>query len=497
MTQKTPQRHLHNHNLAHQLADVAASHASFPALASKDEVIPYHAFLSGVVSVARAMQRHGISQGSFVALNTGSMRVSLSVLFATALIGCRFVIAGKALAASTLERPTHFLKSNDAKGKKGVDFIEIDETWMPVEGFSFEDGLSEFEGHATPDDDWILLHTSGTTGRPKYFALTPRMVSLRTAAVAQEFPTAETTIAMLFSATSRPFFARAIATLVNAGCLIDGVDTAYWKDMGVTTVYASPRQADEFFAAAEMGMRLPRLELSGSHVSETLAQKMLNLFDEVIDVYGASETSKTYETFLSRGDDGGILRRGHMLDSEIRITRADGTDCNPNEMGDVSIRNPYLITGYLSDHAAEKQPIKDGWYIPGDIGMWSEDGDFRIIGRVDDVISIGGVKIDAALIDLVLKSVPGVQDAVSFENPRAERPDEIAAFVVFEPDTLHATTVAAIREAYQDTLKLPCFLGKIHSIDAVPRDADGVPNRVICKQMLLQRVAELGKEYSA
>lgn len=486
-----------SHNLAVQLNTTATAFGSFPAIASQDEVIPYNAFFAGVVSTAYAMREHGIDRTSLVALNTGSMRVSLSVLLATALLGCRFVIAGKVLAASQIDPPTHFIKSSEAKGKQGVAFLDVDESWMPDEGFDVASAFKTFEGYNAPDDDWMLLHTSGSTGQPKYFALTHRMVSLRSAAVADEFPVGQTTVATLFGPTSRPFFARALAALVQAGCLVDDLDPAFWSSMGLTTLYASPRQASEFFAQKKLESRFPKLELSGAHVSDLVAGQMLEMFDEVVDVYGASETSKSYETRIARDESGAIRRQGGKRDSEIEIRRPDGSHCPPGEMGEVFVKNNYLINGYISGRLEIVNPIVDGWYVPGDIALWSETGDFRVIGRLDDVISIGGVKIDATLIDLVIQSVPGVREAISFENPRADRPDEIAAFVVFEDSAIRTQTIADVREAYHNTLKLPCFLGRIHGVDAVPRDAEGKPNRIICKSMLLERSTKLGEEYSA
>ena len=181
-----------------------------------------------------------------------------------------------------------------------------------------------------------------------------------------------------------------------------------------------------------------------------------------------------------------MVRRGRKLDSEIEIVDAQGALCPPGQSGAVRVRNPYMVNGYVNDAKATARCFRDGWFYPGDIGQWGPNGELDILGRNDEIFSFGGVKIDAQLIDVIIKSTPGVRDAVCFKSPKADR-NEVCAFIVFEPDTNKSAGAVQVRENYRKHTGLPCFLGPLHEIDEVPYTENGRPMRALCQELILDR----------
>ena len=476
-------------NFARIYRQAARDHATFPAVIGESTVLSHGQLLAAGCAVARRMQAIGIDRSSIVAFNSGDLIVSLTMLIGTALVGCRLVTASDILARQDIIHPTHFLRTYDAAGKRTVPFQIIGSDWFedaPQDPFS---AVDDFPGHAAESEPWLVLHTSGTTGRPKFFTLSPRQVADRTRAIAEDFPTASITCAMLFNPTSRPFFARAIGALTNACTLVDSLDPDFWVTAGMDTLFCSPGQFRTFYDEAPFTARFSKVEVSGARLEDEDARLLAGRFDTVIDIYGASETNKSFANIVTVDPDGRVRRRGKRLDSEVEIRDPEGRPTLPGQLGTVRVRNPYLAEGYLEAPEATAKSFVDGWFVPGDVARWGTDGHLDVLGRVDEVISFGGVKIDGNLIDMIIKTVDGVRDAVCVRSPKTDR-REIVGFIVFEDGVNKPAVVAAVREAYEAHTGLPCFLGPLHELKEVPYDEDGRPLRYLCEQMLAARIAD-------
>jgi acyl-coenzyme A synthetase/AMP-(fatty) acid ligase len=475
-------------SVASEYGRIATGNQRFPAIIRDDQVITHGLFWAIVKSFAVHLHDQGVETGSLIALNTKDMLPSLATLFATSLLGARLVIASKTLARAKVLQPTHFFRTPEVTGAKRVDFRVIDDSWMPTANAPPQE--PDLSVPASPDADWLFLHTSGTTGRAKYIALSERIIRNRTEAVSKDFPFQRTTLATTFGFTSRPFFARAIATLLNAGAIMDSRDFALWTKAGVNFVCGSPLQVAKFLEGVSFRPRIKRIEVSGAKLPDDVAANLLDNFELVVDVYGAAETNKTFENVVMRGPEGGIIRKGQKLDSEIEIITANGRRCEAGEVGSVRVRNGYMVRGYLQIPEATAKSFRDGWFYPGDIATWGERGDLLVIGREDDVINLGGYKLNAGMIDMLFCSVPGIRDAISFHNPKPHAVDKILVFVVFEKDAEKANVIEAACQLAKTKLRLSLGTRAVMGIHAIPRTENETPDRKACQRLVLAR-AEL------
>ncbi len=469
---------------------VAAENRAFPAFLSEHRMLSYADFWAITERFAARMHERGIARGALVALNTNDPVVSLATLLATSLLGARMIVASKVLATTRVVRPSHFLKSPDVQGSKNVPFETIDASWFPGEGRVTFTPEPFHEGPEDLGEPWLYLHTSGTTGQPKFITLSQRVVRDRTAAITGDFPYRQTTMVSLFGYASRPFLARAMGALLNACTIVDTMDRGVWLRAGVNLVVASPDAAGRFLADARLPAKIARIEVSGAKLTDPVRDLLLQSFETVTDIYGASETNKTYRNLHALNADGSRSVKGLRLDSVVEIVDSAGQPCPPGVMGTVRVRNGYLAPGYMNDPEATARHFRDGWFYPGDFALWGDNDTLDVIGREDDVINIGGQKINALLVDMVIASVPGVRGAAAFKNPKPGAADEVLAFVEFDDNADQDRCLAEAEALCQAKLGFVFSPKALRPIDRIPRNDDGAPQRLLCQQVLLQGVQQ-------
>lgn len=475
-------------NIARAFGEVAEANANLPALIAQDEVLSYADLWRLVRRIAARMQADGVGPGSLVAVNLRDMRASLGTLLASAMLGAGYVVAGQLLAKAQVLKPTHFYRTPEMTGSTRVSFRVIDAAWLGA-----DDGAEPTFVRTDPDAAWLYLHTSGTTGTPKYLALSQRMVWGRSMAAAVDFPFRQTTYAGFFSSTSRPFYARAMAALLQACTLVEGMDLVRWQEVGVNFVCGSPTQVLEALGDTVIDPPIDRLEVSGAPLPDGAAALYLRSFRRVLDVYGASETSKSFANAISLSPDGEVIRTGVTFDSEVVIVDALGRPCPPGEVGAVRVRNDYLANGYVAAPAASAQAFRDGWFYPGDIARWGERGELVVLGRDDSILNIGGYKISADLVELLARSVPGVADAACFQNPIPAASHPVICFLVFSPE---ADREAAIEEVMRlAAVKLGHVFARknLRGIDNLPSHPDGRHDRKACQALVLAHARSGGE----
>jgi HIP---CoA ligase len=156
-----------------------------------------------------------------------------------------------------------------------------------------------------------------------------------------------------------------------------------------------------------------------------------------------------------------------FADFELRI---DST--TPGETGEVLLRGPNVMLGYLNDPEATAATIDaDGWLHTGDIGAVDEAGNLRITDRLKDMYICGGFNVYPAEVEQVLARMEGVADAAVIGVPD-ERLGEVGrAFVVPRPGSnLDEQSVIAYTREHLANFKAP---RTVRFVDALPRNAGG------------------------
>ncbi len=121
------------------------------------------------------------------------------------------------------------------------------------------------------------------------------------------------------------------------------------------------------------------------------------------------------------------MPKGVMLTHRARIVDHEtGADCGPGATGQLWVRTPSLMTGYLGNPGAAGAMIDaDGWLRTGDIARFDPAGNLFIVDRIKELIKVKGFQVAPAELEAILRDHPGVTDAavVPVPDPRAgERP---------------------------------------------------------------------------
>ena len=132
---------------------------------------------------------------------------------------------------------------------------------------------------------------------------------------------------------------------------------------------------------------------------------------EIHQVYGLTETCGP--ACLISPDDA-LDRAGstgkEFFFTRVRVVNEAGDDCGPDEPGEVLVKGPHIMVGYLNRDDATAESIVDGWLRTGDVAVMDADGFVYIMGRTDDVINVAGHRLSTGEMEEVVASHPAVAE---------------------------------------------------------------------------------------
>jgi acyl-CoA synthetase (AMP-forming)/AMP-acid ligase II len=204
----------------------------------------------------------------------------------------------------------------------------------------------------------------------------------------------------------------------------------------------------------------------------------------VVQGYGLTEASPV--THLT--PDAGPNKPGSIgppiPETECRIVDPDsGRELGTGEVGEVWIRGPQVMSGYLHDQEATADTIRDGWLRTGDLASADSDGYFFVVDRLKELIKYKGFPVAPAELEAVLIEHPAVADAAVVRSPDAEAGEIPKAFVVASGEVEADELIAYVagRVAPQKRIRA------VEMIDAIPKS----PSGKILRRILVER--ELGR----
>ncbi|MEO9222588.1 MAG: AMP-binding protein [Mycobacteriaceae bacterium] len=160
-----------------------------------------------------------------------------------------------------------------------------------------------------------------------------------------------------------------------------------------------------------------------------------------------------------------------VFDTEIRVSDLDGAPVVTGERGEVCIRGPQVMQGYLHATDATAEVLAEGWLRTGDIGMIDADGYLSIVDRAKDMLLYKGYNVFPRELEELLHAHPAVAGAAVVGRPDPDVGELAVAFVVLVPDS--AVTAAQLQE-HVNALVVPYKkLREVHLVDAIPVSAAG------------------------
>ena len=333
------------------------------------------------------------------------------------------------------------------------------------------------------DDIALVLHTSGTTSRPKLVPLRHRnlFASIDNIATTYLLEPSDVALCVMPLFHIHGLMASTMATLRSGGTVVVPPrfdPMTFWqiaKEHGATWYSAVPtihqmllmRNRGELPAGAE---KLRFIRSSSSALSpETMRQLEARFGAPVLEAYGMTEASHQMASNpLPPGDrrPGSV---GTGTGVRIGVLGDEGALLPEGKPGEVVIQGPNVIDGYANNPEANASSFIDGWFRTGDQGRIDAHGYLSLVGRIKEMINRGGEKIAPREIDEVLLQHPAVGEAVAFGSPHPTWGEEVAAAVVLKQNATEKELLAFARERLAD-YKVP---KKLYIVDQIPRTATG------------------------
>jgi acyl-CoA synthetase (AMP-forming)/AMP-acid ligase II len=275
------------------------------------------------------------------------------------------------------------------------------------------------------DDVAVVLHTSGTTSRPKQVPLRQRnlMASARTIAAHYRLGPADVSFCVMPLFHIHGLVASTFAALGSGGAVIAPrrfTPSRFWlqaREHGTTWLSAGPTLHQMILDKADAGGAPDTLRFVRS-CSSALAPALLARAEReygapMLEAYGMTEASHQISSNPlppAARVPGSV---GVPTSTQIAIADADGTLLPDGGGGEVVIRGPGVMSGYVNNPAATAEAFFGDWFRTGDYGVL-RDGYLYLEGRLKEMIIRGGENIAPAEIEQVLQSHPAVHDAVCF-----------------------------------------------------------------------------------
>ena len=346
-------------------------------------------------------------------------------------------------------------------------------------------------GYAEPDDVSMVLHTSGTTSRPKIVPLSQRNLVASATHIGRT---------LRFTANDRglnimPLFhihgliAGVLAPL-SAGSFVfctpgfNALKFFGWMDEARPTWFtAVPTMHQAILSRAGKNLDVIQrhplrfLRSSSSSMPPQVIKEVETVFGApLIESYGMTEAT---HQMASNPLPPAVRKPGTVgiaAGPEVAIMGEDGALLPRGATGEIVIRGPNVTTGYENNPKANAEGWRDGWFRTGDQGVMDADGYLTITGRLKEIINRGGEKVSPREVDEILMDHPAVAQVVCFGTPHPKLGEEVAAAVVLrEGQAVTERELQAFVSTRAADYKVP---KKILFMDEIPKGATGKLQRI-------------------
>ena len=340
------------------------------------------------------------------------------------------------------------------------------------------------------DEAFAIVHTSGTSGRPKGAILTYGNMIRSAVASKHRLNTGEgerwLCVMPLYHVGGLSIVLRSLlyGTAVEFG-IFDAQETnRALSENPITIVSLVPTMLHRLLDVKTRAWnpRLRLILLGGDAPAPELVERCMADDLPVATTYGLTEAASQVATAMP---DAVYKKPGSvgkpLMSAHVRILDECGADAAPAVPGEVLVQGGSVMRGYCGDPAATRAALRNGWLHTGDIGYLDADGDLFILQRREDLIVSGGENIYPAEVERALRRHPQVAEAVAFGIADAEWGQCVAAVVQrVAGASLKAEQVRAFARERLAAYKIP---RQIAIVDDLPRTASGKVQRQAARQL--------------
>ena len=342
------------------------------------------------------------------------------------------------------------------------------------------------------NDEALVLHTSGTTSRPKIVPLTNKNIFSSAVNISKSLELSEIDHCL----NIMPLFhihglIAILATSMKVGasvCASNGFNAIKFLELaksekitwysGVPTMHQAILLRTEKNLELAKDLKLRFLRSSSASLPPAVFKKLNSIFKcPVIEAYGMTEATHqmTSNPLPPKIQKPGFV--GIPAGPDVCIMDDNDKILNQGEIGEVCIKGNNVTLGYDNNPEANKKSFSNGWFRTGDQGYFDQDGYLKISGRLKEIINKGGEKISPLEVDNILMDHPLIEQAVCFGYEDKMLGEEIAAaIIVKEGQNCSEIDVKNYAEEKLAKFKIP---KKIFFVNEIPKGATGKLQRNI------------------
>ncbi len=323
------------------------------------------------------------------------------------------------------------------------------------------------EWDAARDPAPLVVATSGSTGAPKRVLLSRDAMRASARATEERLggpgqwvlnlpPSYVAGIQVLYRSVLAGTEPVVTTDVVSARAALGGRSYVSLVPTQLVRVMDSPADSGQVEALAEFDCVL----VGGGPLAAGVRRDAESNGIRVVQTYGMSETC------------GGCVYDGVPL---------DGVEVSLDADGEVMLRGPVLFDGYEGEPDRTAAALRDGWFRTDDLGRFEADGRLQVLGRLDDVVISGGVKIPAPAVAAMILADADVRAVEVLGAPDREWGERVVAVVaaVASADALSLEHVRSLVEPREWAPR------RLVLVDRIPLLPNGKPDRLALRRMVL------------
>lgn len=359
----------------------------------------------------------------------------------------------------------------------------------------------------TEEDPWVIVYTSGTTGKPKGAVrshVSNLMIAL-TLVAELGISSDDTGLALLPMFHVNSLWVVTLSVIIGATCVIYPHRSIHPQHIvdemnqhRVTYSMFVPALLSFLADAVEAGKMdaktLKVILTASAPLDSTLRDRILNGFPQarLYDIYGATEYGAC--TVIRHRPGGPLGSVGYpIVGQNVRILNEERQDVPRGEIGEVFVKGPTLMTEYFNNPTASQEGFtEDGYLSVGDMGYVTADGLLYLVDRKQDMIIMAGENVYPVEVESVLLRSPDVGQATVFGVADPRRGERVVALVVpragrqVDVQSLHALAKSSLAD-----YKRPYI---IEVVDSLPLGASGKVVRRLARDQWIQRSGSDGQD---
>ncbi len=484
-----------------------------PALYYLSSMFTYGRVLDEVNRLADLLSKQGVGKGDrvfiampnspaftiayFAAFKLGAIAVPLSTSF-TPTEMASLIDHSKPIAGLVSEEMRHAVE--ESVKLAGISPVLVTAGWDAAGEIQYSvsgsRGPIEVERSIiAPADSAVIIYTSGTTGRPKGVVLSHRNIISNTRSCRAAMPVSEADVFVAFLPMYHSFgftVCTILPVLLGSTCVVlpgpkkELIAAAVKRSsvtafIGIPALYGILARADETTASL---FDTVRFFVSGA---APLPVSTIEAFSKrykgpLLEGYGLTEAAPV----VSFNPFDGVRKAGSIgapvPGVKVRVVDESGDDLPPDEIGELLVKGPNVMTGYFSDDAATRDKMRDGWLYTGDMARIDRDGYIYIEDRKDDMILVQGANVYPHEIEDSIRSISGVIDVAVVgvtDSHLGKRP--VAVIQRAEGASLEKATILAHCREHLSGHKVP---RRLHFWDTLPLSPLGKPLKRKIREML-------------